>query len=112
MLCVDTSYEVQISIANLQVQNMESGSDMNYPQHNGIKFDKLSVDDVLGKEFKSIEEAEIFYFAYAKAMGFDVRKDDKYISTRTGRVIIRQLVCSAQGKRREHYNNFPQSTLI
>ncbi|XP_062028851.1 protein FAR1-RELATED SEQUENCE 5-like [Rosa rugosa] len=84
---------------------MESGSDMNHLQYNCVRFDRLSANDVLGKEFKSVEEAEIFYFAYAKAMGFDVRKDDKYVSARMGRVTIRQLVCSAQGKRREEYMN-------
>ncbi|KAM5574058.1 protein FAR1-RELATED SEQUENCE 5-like [Rosa sericea] len=105
MSSVDISNEVQISNANLQVQNMESGSDMNHLQYNCVRFDRLSTNDVLGKEFKSVEEAEIFYFAYAKAMGFDVRKDDKYVSARTGRVTIRQLVCSAQGKRREEYMN-------
>jgi hypothetical protein len=68
-------------------------------------FDKLSSEDLIGKEFETVEEAETFYFAYAKAMGFDVRKDDKRSSTRTGRVTIRKWVCSAQGKRSEKYMN-------
>ncbi|KAK9932835.1 hypothetical protein M0R45_020057 [Rubus argutus] len=102
---MDASNKLQMSEVNFQDQNQERGSEKNHLEYFGIMFDKLSPEDLIGKEFETIEEAETFYFAYAKAMGFDVRKDDKRSSTRTGRVTIRKWVCSAQGKRSEKYMN-------
>ncbi|XP_050387982.1 protein FAR1-RELATED SEQUENCE 5-like [Argentina anserina] len=74
----------------------------NSSQYNGIKYDKLLSEDLIGVEFVTIEEAEDFYYAYAKSMGFDVRRDDKRTSSRTGRITIRSWVCSAEGQRRQN----------
>ncbi|XP_062016525.1 protein FAR1-RELATED SEQUENCE 5-like [Rosa rugosa] len=84
--------------------SMCNGSNCNEMQYKGVRYDKLSTEDLKGQEFKTVEEAESFYNAYAKAMGFGVRNDYKRLSIRiTGRVTSLRLVCSAQGKRREEY---------
>ncbi|KAL6210062.1 hypothetical protein ACLB2K_021000 [Fragaria x ananassa] len=47
-----------------------------------------------------MEEAESFYYAYAKVMGFGVRQNYKRLSTITpGKITSLRLVCSAQGQR-------------
>ncbi|XP_024200066.1 protein FAR1-RELATED SEQUENCE 5-like [Rosa chinensis] len=101
---MDGSYEPSIFDIGLVSQSSINGSDCNEMQYKGVRYDKLSTEDLKGQEFKTVEEAESFYNAYAKAMGFDVRSDYKRLSIRiTGRVTSLRLVCSAQGKRREEY---------
>ncbi|XP_024178220.1 protein FAR1-RELATED SEQUENCE 5-like [Rosa chinensis] len=101
---MDGSYEPSISDIGLVSQSSINGSDCNEMQYKGVRYDKLSTEDLKGQKFKTVEEAESFYNAYAKAMGFDVRSDYKRLSIRiTGRVTSLRLVCSAQGKRREEY---------
>ncbi|KAL6184740.1 hypothetical protein ACLB2K_046140 [Fragaria x ananassa] len=74
-------------------------------QNNGIRYDKLSAENLIGVEFVTVEAAETFYYDYAKEMGFDVRKDDMRTSTRTGRVTIRKWACSAEGERQEKHTD-------
>ncbi|XP_024158836.1 protein FAR1-RELATED SEQUENCE 5-like [Rosa chinensis] len=101
---MDGSYEPSISDIGLVSQSSINESDCNEMQYKGVRYDKLSTEDLKGQEFKIIEEAKSFYNAYAKAIGFEVRSDYKRLSIRIiGRVTSLQLVCSAQGKRREEY---------
>ncbi|KAL6192276.1 hypothetical protein ACLB2K_038661 [Fragaria x ananassa] len=74
-------------------------------QNNGIRYDKLFAENLIGVEFVTVEAAKTFYYDYAKEMGFDVRKDDMRTSTRTERVTIRKWVCSAEGERREKHTD-------
>ncbi|KAK9932447.1 hypothetical protein M0R45_019685 [Rubus argutus] len=103
---MDASNKPPMSDIDSHTQDLVNVSDINHLQYNGIRFDKLSSEDLKGKDFKTVEEADAFYYAYAKAMGFDVRSDYKRFSARTkDRVTSRRLLCSAQGKRREEYMN-------
>ncbi|XP_061988385.1 uncharacterized protein LOC133706848 [Rosa rugosa] len=97
----DALDEPQPEISDTNLQESESG--INQLEYNGIRYDKLAPEDIIGVKFVTVEAAETFYYAYAKAMGFDVRKDDKRTSARTGRVTIRKWVCSAEGERLEKY---------
>ncbi|KAK3195642.1 hypothetical protein Dsin_026952 [Dipteronia sinensis] len=54
--------------------------------------------DFVGKEFDSVEQAESFYFNYAKVMGFSVRKDEVRHDDR-GCIKLRRWVCNKQGHR-------------
>ncbi|XP_062075491.1 protein FAR1-RELATED SEQUENCE 5-like [Humulus lupulus] len=60
--------------------------------------------DFEGKEFVSIEQAESFYFLYAKMMGFSVRKKLKR-EDKKGILHIRSWVCSNEGFREQKYCN-------
>ncbi|XP_040372470.1 protein FAR1-RELATED SEQUENCE 5 isoform X2 [Rosa chinensis] len=97
----DALDEPQPEISDTNLQESESG--INQLEYNGIRYDKLAPEDIIGVKFVTVEAAETFYYTYAKAMGFDVRKDDKRTSARTGRVTIRKWVCSAEGERLEKY---------
>ncbi|XP_040364980.1 protein FAR1-RELATED SEQUENCE 5-like [Rosa chinensis] len=94
-----------MSDSNLQEHSLEAKNDINQLEYDGIRYDKLAPEDLIGLMFETVEAAEAFYYAYAKVVGFDVRKDDKRTSTRTGRVTIRRWVCSAEGERLEKYVN-------
>ncbi|PQQ17347.1 protein FAR1-RELATED SEQUENCE 5-like [Prunus yedoensis var. nudiflora] len=52
---------------------------------NGVDIIVPSKEDVMGKEFKTIELAEEYYMSYAKGIGFSVRKD-KLIRNLEGKV--------------------------
>ncbi|XAR48672.1 hypothetical protein NMG60_11031563 [Bertholletia excelsa] len=62
----------------------------------------LKPDEIIGKEFESIEKAYEFYCTYAKFNGFVVRKDDIGKNTR-GEVIWRQYVCNKEGLRNKKH---------
>ncbi|PRQ59142.1 putative transcription factor FAR family [Rosa chinensis] len=79
-----------MSDSNLQEHSLEAKNDINQLEYDGIRYDKLAPEDLIGLMFETVEAAEAFYYAYAKVVGFDVRKDDKRTSTRTGRVTIRR----------------------
>ncbi|TXG49202.1 hypothetical protein EZV62_025077 [Acer yangbiense] len=58
----------------------------------------LKSSDMLGREFSSLNEAEVFYEKYAKVIGFNVRKDDKR-TDKHGSVTLRRWVCAKEGYR-------------
>ncbi|KAK2634432.1 hypothetical protein Ddye_029224 [Dipteronia dyeriana] len=58
----------------------------------------LKSSDMLGREFLSLNEAEVFYEKYAKVIGFNVRKDDKR-TDKHGSVTLRRWVCAKEGYR-------------
>ncbi|XP_060963254.1 protein FAR1-RELATED SEQUENCE 5-like [Cannabis sativa] len=59
---------------------------------------------MVGKEFLSIEQAEKFYFLYAKLIGFSVRKKLKR-KNKSGVVNCRSWLCSSEGFRDEKYKH-------
>ncbi|CAL2247213.1 unnamed protein product [Prunus armeniaca] len=61
-------------------------------------------EDVMGKEFKTIELAEEYYMSYAKGIGFSVRKD-KLVRNSEGKVCRRRWCCSKEGLRNEKFND-------
>jgi zinc finger SWIM domain-containing protein 3 len=68
-------------------------------QFNGKHYKDLSMKDLEGVHFKTIEEAEKFYTYYSLVVGFSVRKhkldmdrDDPFL------VVRREWVCSKEGK--------------
>ncbi|XP_062100041.1 protein FAR1-RELATED SEQUENCE 5-like [Humulus lupulus] len=64
----------------------------------------IQFSDFERKEFVSIEQAESFYFLYAKMMGFSVRKKLKR-EDKKGILHIRSWVCSNEGFREQKYCN-------
>ncbi|KAK9938541.1 hypothetical protein M0R45_015271 [Rubus argutus] len=104
---MDASNEPPIFDIDSHSQSLVNGSDINHLQYNEIWFDKLSSEDLKGKEFKTVEESDAFYYAYAKAMGFDVRSDYKRFSVCTkDKVTSCRLLCSAQGKRKRRVHEW------
>ncbi|XP_058197504.1 protein FAR1-RELATED SEQUENCE 5-like [Rhododendron vialii] len=62
----------------------------------------LTARDVFKMKFDSEENAHAFYNAYAKVMGFSIRKDRKKVR-RENVVVSRKWVCSRQGVRAKKY---------
>ncbi|PQQ16244.1 uncharacterized protein Pyn_00820 [Prunus yedoensis var. nudiflora] len=50
--------------------------------YNGVDINVPRTEDVMGKEFKTIELAEEYYMSYAKGIGFSVRKDKLICNTK------------------------------
>ena len=69
-----------------------------------VSRDSLSMFDVIGRDFSSIEDVEEFYFAYAKIIDFSVRKDIKRANSKCN-VTIKRWVCSKEGKKSKKYLN-------
>ncbi|KAK3222460.1 hypothetical protein Dsin_009485 [Dipteronia sinensis] len=67
-----------------------------------IEFTSLQPDDVIGKKFASIEDAESFYNNYSKFVGFSTRNDEKRHDKQSV-ITIRRWVCSKQGYRAQKY---------
>nr|GMC78944.1 protein FAR1-RELATED SEQUENCE 5-like [Ipomoea batatas] len=55
-----------------------------------------SITPYIGQVFGTIEQDEVFYFEYGKAVGFDVRRSTVK-KDRNGNTTVRHLVCSRQG---------------
>ncbi|XP_050368420.1 protein FAR1-RELATED SEQUENCE 5-like [Argentina anserina] len=69
-------------------------------RYRGKLYKDLTLEDLKGVEFNSIEEVDNFYIYYSLAKGFSVRKY-KLDKNRSGtQVIRRKLVCSKEGKRK------------
>ncbi|XP_058782949.1 protein FAR1-RELATED SEQUENCE 5-like [Vicia villosa] len=66
-----------------------------------VKIDALTRDEIRAMEFGTVDEANVFYFKYAKCKGFAIRKSDvRTRSTEGGQTIImRQFVCNKRGLR-------------
>ncbi|XP_010268166.1 PREDICTED: protein FAR1-RELATED SEQUENCE 5-like isoform X2 [Nelumbo nucifera] len=61
----------------------------------------VNLEPYVGKEFKSEQAAREFYNAYARYMGFSIRKGAIYRSARQQAVTSRIFVCSKEGFRPE-----------
>ncbi|KAL5579122.1 hypothetical protein UlMin_011564 [Ulmus minor] len=66
----------------------------------------LLEEDMVGVEFKSVEEAESFYHIYSKIIGFSVRKN-QCRKNQAGIVTTRSWCCSNEGFRRTKYIKNP-----
>ncbi|XP_031486387.1 protein FAR1-RELATED SEQUENCE 5-like [Nymphaea colorata] len=64
-----------------------------------------SVDPYVGMEFESDAAARIFYYQYAKRLGFSIRVATTRRSKRDSTVIGRYFVCSMEGFRIRKYAN-------
>ncbi|KAL9415047.1 hypothetical protein AB3S75_043342 [Citrus x aurantiifolia] len=87
-------------LPNSEANTQPSNSDRTFSSY--ASRDRLSESDVIGRVFASIEEAETFYFDYAKSIGFSVRKNIMRTNVQ-GQVTIRRWVCSKEGKRSKKY---------
>ncbi|XP_027172026.1 protein FAR1-RELATED SEQUENCE 5-like [Coffea eugenioides] len=64
--------------------------------------DDLEYDQVMNMTFDSVEDAELFYFVYARAMGFGIRRSDrKYYDD--GKTRYRKWLCCREGEREERW---------
>ncbi|RZC44792.1 hypothetical protein C5167_037746 [Papaver somniferum] len=59
----------------------------------------------VGMEFESPHKAYLFYNAYARTLGFVVRKDKTRRSNIDGSLLFRRLCCSKEGYRRKNCEN-------
>lgn len=64
----------------------------------------IELSDLQGKEFVSFDQAQSFYYLYAKMMGFSVRKKLKRMD-KNGVLCNRSWVCSNEGFREKKYYN-------
>lgn len=79
--------------------NRKEGSD----SETGLEdLKELTAKDVFKMKFASEENAHNFYNAYAKAMGFSIRKDRRKV-VRENVVVSRKWVCSREGLRAKKY---------
>ncbi|KAL5731800.1 hypothetical protein ACHQM5_004497 [Ranunculus cassubicifolius] len=65
---------------------------------------------VVGMNFKSEDEAYNFYNEYAKAVGFSIRKFNKYTRPKDEKLIWRIFCCSCEGKREKHSSGTPNKS--
>ncbi|KAL5546355.1 hypothetical protein UlMin_006042 [Ulmus minor] len=63
-------------------------------------------EDIVGVEFKSVEEAESFYHIYSKIIGFSVRKN-QCRKNQAGFVTTQSWCCSNEGFKRTKYIKNP-----
>ncbi|XP_020417986.1 protein FAR1-RELATED SEQUENCE 5 [Prunus persica] len=74
---------------HMSVEHMLSESS----DDNGVDIIAPRKEDVMGKEFKTIELAEEYYMSYAKGIGFSVRKD-KLVRNSEGKDLYNKLDAS------------------
>ena len=65
---------------------------------------RFTHSDVMAMEFSTLDEGESFYIAYAKEIGFSVRKRSLQKNVR-GVPCVRVLVCQKQGCRDERWRS-------
>ncbi|CAB4309150.1 unnamed protein product [Prunus armeniaca] len=74
--------------------------------YSGVDINEPRREDVMRKEFKTIELAEEYYKSYAKGIGFSVRKD-KLIRNSEGKVSRRRWCCCKEGLRKDKFKDLP-----
>ncbi|KAM5584244.1 hypothetical protein ABKV19_003882 [Rosa sericea] len=92
---VEPDEEVEDSNSNINATT-EGVSPSSLPE--GENFKELTADDVVGREFPTVEDAERWYRMYGTAIGFGVRKQ-RVTRGIEGRVTRRRMVCCKEGKR-------------
>ncbi|CAL2265734.1 unnamed protein product [Prunus armeniaca] len=75
-----------------------------YFEYDGLNFQNMSIADLVGREFAKFEEAKRFYWNYALAIGFSIRKS-RLRRSEGGVVMGRQWVCSKEGSRSKKWTN-------
>lgn len=71
-----------------------------------LDYSKLSSDEILGREFLTLEDADSFYCEYTRKVGFSVRKNSFKRYT-NGVPRLRILVCQTEGRRNVEWLNLP-----
>ncbi|KAK9940000.1 hypothetical protein M0R45_016678 [Rubus argutus] len=84
----DTQHEERVNIGN-----------NNFTSTNSVRenFAELTENDVVGREFATLEDAEKWYMTYGTALGFGTRL--QMASKGFGRITRRRIVCNKEGKR-------------
>ena len=72
--------------------------------------DALEKEILLGKTFKTVEEAYQFYNAYARVVGFSVRKNWASINKASKTMIARIFCCSCEGQLEKHPKGTPSKS--
>ncbi|XP_058721827.1 protein FAR1-RELATED SEQUENCE 5-like [Vicia villosa] len=68
-----------------------------------VKIDALTTDEIRAMEFGTVDEANVFYFKYAKCKGFSIRKSDvRRRSTEGGQTIKDSYVVSCFEEAHNH----------
>ncbi|KAH9646936.1 protein FAR1-RELATED SEQUENCE [Citrus sinensis] len=99
-----SSNQFESLLPNSEANTQPLNSDRTFSSY--ASGDRLFESDVIGRVFSSIEEAETFYFDYAKSIGFSVRKNIMRTNVQ-GQVTVRRWVCSKEGKRSKKYLEIP-----
>lgn len=96
----DNDYEDEIETNPVEDDNGSEDVQENSDQSEGgiPRFSELTHLDIMGMEFKTLDEGESFYLAYAKEIGFSVRKRSLQKNV-SGMPCVRVLVCQKQGSR-------------
>ena len=88
-------------------QSTEGGEDNEVIESNVEgNYRNLRYEDVMGREFVTLDDAEAFYVSYARQVGFGVRRYS-FKKTITGVPRLRTWVCRKEGKRNEEWFNLP-----
>nr|GMD50478.1 protein FAR1-RELATED SEQUENCE 5-like [Ipomoea batatas]GME04971.1 protein FAR1-RELATED SEQUENCE 5-like [Ipomoea batatas] len=61
-----------------------------------VTYCKSEETTYVGQQFKTVDQGIVFYHAYAKAVGFDV-KHNMMRKDREGEMAIKYMVCSREG---------------
>ena len=69
-------------------------------------YGKLTHEDIMAMEFGTLEDAECFYMAYARQVGFGIQRYSLKKNV-AGLPRLRTWVCHKQGRRREEWLNLP-----
>ncbi|KAL6211979.1 hypothetical protein ACLB2K_017202 [Fragaria x ananassa] len=67
--------EEAIHLSDIEDNETDEPIDLEVSWEDVLDYRKLTVEDVLAKAFKTLEEAEKFYYSYALAIGFGPRRD-------------------------------------
>lgn len=93
---VATAEDIE-NVAAEQVGGSEERIHKEFPQFNGKDLTVLTMNDMKGVYFPTVEAGEELYALHSKLVGFSVRKD-RLETDVNGLVIRRQWVCSKQGE--------------
>ncbi|KAL6198203.1 hypothetical protein ACLB2K_027995 [Fragaria x ananassa] len=72
----DDTEEV-IHLSDTEDNETDEPIDLEVSWEDVLDYRKLTVEDVMAKTFKTLEEAEKFYYSYALAIGFGPRRDTR-----------------------------------
>ncbi|KAL6196319.1 hypothetical protein ACLB2K_031934 [Fragaria x ananassa] len=90
--------EEAIHLSDTEDNETDEPIDLEVSWEDVLDYRKLTVEDVMAKTFKTLEEAEKFYYSYALAIGFGPRRDTRG-GLFEGKLRRRQWVCNKQGYR-------------
>ncbi|KAG6702816.1 hypothetical protein I3842_07G055100 [Carya illinoinensis] len=99
---IETDSGVQQDDMNVEdCVNVEDGVDVGDGINNVSSSSSGVFEPFVGKEFDEVEDAQAFYKAYARRMGFATRTNHTRLSKEDKKLILVEYVCSREGFRRE-----------